>query len=223
MSFGTHRRVGNEEQRQAQYDYAISHAAKGAALGLSLALPAAYLLNKRWAPFKRLNLPVQAFFVSSASIAAGVIAADKAGIRFVEQHYTDEGAMLRRKAMSVEDQMWAELSTRDRILTTIKDNQFAAVSGIWALSLAGILAYIRTQPLSGAQRLVQARVWAQGITLISLVGLAGISQIPSAGDKILKYEKEANQHSWQMFMPPEPTKEASQDASTPSNNGSSSS
>ncbi|CAD6883997.1 unnamed protein product [Tilletia controversa] len=216
MSFGTHRRVGNEERRQQQYDYAISAAAKGAALGLSLALPTAYILNKRWAPFRRLNLPVQSFFVTSASIAAGVIAADKAGIRFDEQHYTDQGAISRRRALSVEDQMWAELGMRDRVLTHIKDNQFAVVSGIWALSLGGILAYIRTQPMSAAQRLVQARVWAQGVTLISLLGLAGVSQIPSPGDKILKYEKEASQHSWRMFMPPEPADDStSQDASAP--------
>ncbi|KAL9936095.1 hypothetical protein V8E36_004937 [Tilletia maclaganii] len=205
MSFGTHRKVGNEERRQQQYDYAISHAAKGAALGLGAALPVAFILNKRWAPFRRLNLPVQAFFVSSAAIASGVIAADKAGIRFDEEHYTDEGARIRRQNLSVEDQMWAQLSMRDRILTHIKDNQFAAIAGIWALSLGGIFAYIRTQPMSGAQKLVQARVWAQGITLVSLVGLAGISQIPSAGDKILKYEKEYNQHSWRNFMPPEQT------------------
>ncbi|KAK0520195.1 Replication factor C, subunit RFC4 [Tilletia horrida] len=204
MSFGTHRSVGDEQRRQRQYDYAVSQAAKGAALGLGVALPVAYVLNKRWAPFRRLNLPVQAFFVSSASIATGVIAADKAGIRFDEQHYTDRGAELRRRALTAEEQMWAELSTRDRILTHIKDNQFAAVAGIWALSLGGIFAYIRTQPLSGAQKLVQARVYAQGITLASLLGLAGISQIPSAGDKILNYEKEASQHSWRNFIPPEP-------------------
>ncbi|KAK0548823.1 Replication factor C, subunit RFC4 [Tilletia horrida] len=208
MSFGTHRPVGNEERRQKQYEYAISHAAKGAALGLAVALPAAFFLNKRWEPFRRLNLPVQAFFVSSASIATGVIAADKAGIRFDEEHYSDAGAAIRRRALSVEEKMWDDLSTRDKILTTIKDNQFAVVSGIWAVSLGGILAYIRTQPLSGAQRLVQARVWAQGITLASLVGLAGISRIPSAGDKLLQYEKDENLHSWRNFIPPEDNKDA---------------
>lgn len=54
--------------------------------------------------------------------------------------------------------------------------------------------------MSFAQKLVQARVWAQGLTLTSLLGMAAITQIPSAGDKILKERGEASEHSWRDFV-----------------------
>lgn len=66
--------------------------------------------------------------------------------------------------------------------------------------MAGIFAYIHTQPMSFSQKLVQTRVWAQGLTLASLLGMAFITQIPSAGDKILKEREQASDHSWQDFI-----------------------
>lgn len=50
--------------------------------------------------------------------------------------------------------------------------------------------------MSFAQKLVQARVYAQGLTLASLVGMAAITSIPSAGDKIIEEHAHAGDHSW---------------------------
>lgn len=47
-----------------------------------------------------------------------------------------------------------------------------------------------------AQKLVQARVYAQGLTLASLVGMAALTSIPSAGDKIIEEHSHASEHSW---------------------------
>lgn len=70
----------------------------------------------------------------------------------------------------------------------------------WVTSLGLTFAYIQTQPLSFAQKLVQARVWAQGLTVASLVGMAAITQIPSAGDKIIQQHNDAAEHSWRDFV-----------------------
>lgn len=66
----------------SQYNAAILGGAKGAGLGLSVALPTAYILHQRWLPFRHLTLPLKAFFVTSGTIVAGIISADKAGIAF---------------------------------------------------------------------------------------------------------------------------------------------
>lgn len=147
------------------------------------------------------------FFVSSLAIGTGVIYADKAGIAFDQAHYTDAGAAVQRRYQSREQREWDSLSTSDKALTWAKENKFSVVAATWATSMGGIFAYIHTQPMTFAQKLVQARVWAQGITLASLVGMAAITQIPSAGDKIIKAHKEAADHSWREFVPQEPAKE----------------
>ena len=88
--------------------------------------------------------------------------------------------------------------------------------------MAGTFSYIQTQPLSFAQKLVQARVWAQGLTLASLVGMAAITQIPSAGDKIIEQKAHANEHSWMDYIPQD-EKDLSKSSQSQGKEGSSSS
>lgn len=199
-SFGTHKDVGNPEQRQAQYNAALKAGMKGAGGGIAVAAPAAYFLHRTWQPFQRLTLPLKTMFVTFATVSAGVIAADKAGIAFEHEHFTDEGAQKIRQFRSAEEKEWSELSTKDKALTWTKDNKFGVVAGSWVASMAGIFAYIHNQPMPFSQKLVQTRVWAQGITLASLVAMAGITQIPSAGDKILYQRNHAADHSWRDFV-----------------------
>ncbi|SNX85813.1 uncharacterized protein MEPE_04522 [Melanopsichium pennsylvanicum] len=207
MSYGTHRDVGDVERREAQYNASVQAAAKGFGYGLAFGAPSAYALNRTWPAFRGLTPAIKLFFVSSIAIGAGVISADKAGIAFDKEHYTDAGAAVVRRNQTREQKQWEALSARDKALTWAKENKFSVVAATWATSMGGIFAYIQTQPMTFAQKLVQARVWAQGITLASLVGMAAITQIPSAGDKIIKSHKEANEHSWREFVPAEPAKE----------------
>ena len=190
-----------------QYNASVSAAAKGFGVGLAFSAPSAYLLNRSWPAFRALTPAIKMFFVSSLAIGTGVIYADKAGIAFDQAHYTDAGAAVQRRYQSREQREWDSLSTSDKALTWAKENKFSVVAATWATSMGGIFAYIHTQPMTFAQKLVQARVWAQGITLASLVGMAAITQIPSAGDKIIKAHKEAADHSWREFVPQEPAKE----------------
>lgn len=199
-SYGTHKDVGNPEKRQAQYNAALIASMKGAGGGLAVAGPAAYFLHRTWQPFQKLTLPLKTMFVTFATISAGVIAADKAGIAFDQENFTDEGAKKIRQYKTLEEKEWAELSTKDKALTWTKDNKFGVVAGSWIASMGGIFAYIHNQPMPFSQKLVQTRVWAQGITLASLVAMAGITQIPSAGDKILYKRNHAADHSWRDFV-----------------------
>ncbi|CAO1622216.1 unnamed protein product [Parajaminaea phylloscopi] len=194
--FGTHHETGDPRRRQAQYDAAFLGGAKGAAGGLAAALPTAFVLNRNWAPFRGLTLPLKAFFVTMITVSSGVIAADKAGIAFERSQYSDTGAAVSRRNMSREEQQWAELSTRDKALTWAKENKFSVVAGSWVLSMCGSWLWIQSQPLSFPQKLVQARVYAQGLTLASLVGMAALTSVPSAGDKIIEEHAHASEHSW---------------------------
>lgn len=203
MSLHTHAEHGNREFREEQYAATVRGAAKGAGVGFAAAAPTAYLLHRSWAPFRSLRLPVKFFFVMAASMATGAIVADKSGLAYERERYSDTGAKMMKRYSSREARQWDELSASDKALTWAKDNKFGVVAGSWVVSMGGIFAYIQTQPLSFAQKLVQARVWAQGITLASLVAMAGITQIPSAGDKILQEKQDADKHSWMEYMPKE--------------------
>ncbi|KDN38571.1 hypothetical protein K437DRAFT_259359 [Tilletiaria anomala UBC 951] len=223
MSFGTHAEHGNAEYRQEQYNATLRGAAKGSLFGLAVATPTAYMLQRSWAPFRALNLPVKSFFVMSATVMTGVICADKAGIAFNKEHYSDQGAKNMKRYATHAEREWDQLSTADKALTWTKENKVGIVAGSWVASMAGTFAFIQTQPLSFAQKLVQARVWAQGLTLASLVGMAAITQIPSAGDRIIESHLHAKEHSWKDYIPQEMGEElgTNKDASSKSSNRSS--
>ncbi|KAN0061308.1 Replication factor C, subunit RFC4 [Thecaphora frezii] len=200
MSYGTHRDVGDVAKREAQYNAAVTAAATGFATGVVLAAPLAFVANRTWPAFRRLTPAIKTSLVFSSGVALGVIRADKAGIAFDQEHYSDKGAAIQRRYQTEEEREWDQLSFRDKALTWTKENKFGVVAGSWVTSLGLTFAYIQTQPLSFAQKLVQARVWAQGLTLASLVGMAAITQIPSEGDKLIRHHKEAANHSWRDFI-----------------------
>ena len=67
----------------------------------------------------------------------------------------------------------SSLSTTDRIVAWAKQEKYKIIVGSWAASMIGSFALVGRNPyLSGQQKLVQARVYAQGLTLAVLCASA---------------------------------------------------
>lgn len=66
-------------------------------------------------------------------------------------------------------------------------------------------AYIAATPLSFAQKLVQARMVSQGVTVAALLASAGLTAIPNASgrtdDEIKREEREAGMYAWKKGSP----------------------
>lgn len=82
------------------------------------------------------------------------------------------------------------------MITYAKENRFKVVLGSWLGSMGVSWLYIHSQPLTTAQKLVQARVWAQGLTVASMLGMAAITTIQTKGDKYLENQKQEARSSW---------------------------
>lgn len=54
--------------------------------------------------------------------------------------------------------------------------------------------------MSAWQKLLQARVWAQGVTLSGALGMAGLSSIPNAGDELAKTRQQQEHESWKSLL-----------------------
>lgn len=111
------------------------------------------------------------------------------------------------------------LSTRDALVEWGKANRYGVVFGAWAASMIGSFGYISFTPLSFTQKLVQVRppsVWpssqrqarmaAQGLTVMVLIASAGLSSIPTAAggendDEIRRHEREESSYKWKKGSP----------------------
>jgi len=174
-------------------------------LGASTAL--SFVLQKRWTPYRQnLTLPLKAFFPVAATIFCVVVGADRAGQAYERSRY-DVGKINRESA--IEGQLGlggsgavdtSGLSLRDKSIEWIRSNRYRAVAGAWAVSMVGSFSYIATTPLSFAQKLVQARMIAQGLTVGVLLASAGLAALPTANSaKRDAYDQEMREDALYKF------------------------
>lgn len=165
-------KVLSKEEEDAHYSAVIRGGLKGGAYGLGIGGASAYLLNHRYPFFRSLTLPLKTFFVTSSATFALIIAADNASRSFEASRYhtnvtfQDQNARLRAENR-------ARMSTQDKFMDWGRENRYKIVGASWVASMAGSLALVyRDKYLSRAQKLVQARVYAQGLTLMVLLASA---------------------------------------------------
>lgn len=102
-------------------------------------------------------------------LCTAVIAADRASAQYDIEHTPEKRAQIER-----EKQREALLESNKTGLQRAKewatDNRYPLLFGFWVLSMAGSWHYVNRNPyLSGSQKIVQARMYAQGGTLAALL------------------------------------------------------
>ncbi|GEM09227.1 mitochondrial hypoxia induced protein domain protein [Rhodotorula toruloides] len=203
---------------------------KGGALGLAAGGAGAVALHRANAQaFTRLTLPLKAFAVTqvradlhsapfSVGTAAFIIGADKASREFeLAKYAVGSGTELERSSREqqrLEQEVGiaggkpkrnTPVSTKEAVVEWAKDNRWTAVGLSWAASMVGAGAYIAATPLTFAQKLVQARMVAQGVTVVALLGSAALTQIPNAQGKsdedLKREERESTMYAWKKDSP----------------------
>lgn len=103
--------------------------------------------------------------MTSTGTFGGIIAADHASRAFeLERNAVGKWYENREERLRAEEN--AGLSLSDRITAFARREKYKIVSATWIASMLGSFALVGRNPyLSGQQKLVQARVYAQGLTL----------------------------------------------------------
>lgn len=105
------------------------------------------------------------------SPSPAIVSADRASrgyeaSRHPEEGYKNEAERLRREAR-------ARKTTSERAKDWLRENRYSIVGGSWVASMAIALGLVGRNPyLSTQQKLVQARVYAQGLTVAVLIATA---------------------------------------------------
>lgn len=115
---------------------------------------------------------MKAFLITSSGTFLGIIAADHASRDFEAQRnqgrvwYENREERLRSAEL-------ASLSTKDRLFNWARQEKYKIISATWVASMVGSFVLVGRNPyLSGQQKIVQARVYAQGLTLAVLCASA---------------------------------------------------
>jgi len=171
-----------KEEEDAHYREVVTGGIKGGVLGLGLGLGGAMLLQRRWSFFKTLTLPMKAFLVTSTGTFFAIVNADTA---------SREYEMSRNEANRYRDETTRRLAEQRANLTgweKAKDwgrtNRYSIVTAAWLSSMGGSLALVsRDKYLTTSQKLVQARMYAQGLTLLVLIATAAFEVADARAQK----------------------------------------
>lgn len=137
----------------------------GTVVGLAGGAAGVMLAARRFPTIRNLTMPMKAFLVTSSGTFVGIIAADHASREFDVQHNAEKQWYESREERLRTEEMRG-LSFTDRALAFARREKYKIVGATWVASMIGSFVLVGRNPyLSGQQKIVQARVYAQGLTL----------------------------------------------------------
>ncbi|CAL1701005.1 unnamed protein product [Somion occarium] len=167
-------KIVTKEEQDAQQRATIEGGAKGFFGGLAFALPASYLLNRRWPYYRHLPPSLKALGVIVVVVPSFVISAEKAGQRFERERWTGIGKYELDTVQAREQARWDRMTLGQKVRDVAIRHQYGMIGGAWAISMLAAWGIIMRNPYQTIpQKVVQARMWAQGLTIGVLIA-AGV-------------------------------------------------
>ncbi|KAI1656868.1 hypothetical protein F4813DRAFT_113818 [Daldinia decipiens] len=164
-------KIISKEEEQAHYGRVLTGGLIGGSLGIGAGLVGVMVASRRYPVFRSLTLPFRAFLVTSTGTFGAIINAERYSNAFHKANnpmnfYVDE-AQRTQELIRQQETNW------ERFTTWGRENRYSIVFASWIAAMGVALGIVgRNKYLSTSQKLVQARVYAQGLTLAVLVASA---------------------------------------------------
>ncbi|KAL6234458.1 hypothetical protein BDW75DRAFT_241073 [Aspergillus navahoensis] len=161
-----------KEEEDAHYREVIKGGSFGTVLGLIGGYAGVMAASRRYHTIRNLTIPMKAFLVTSSATFVGIIGADRSSRAFEASRNQSRQWYENREERLRADELRG-MSFSDRALAWAREERYTIVFSTWVASMIGSFAVVGRNPyLSGPQKLVQARVYAQGATLAVLIASA---------------------------------------------------
>ena len=163
-----------EEIREHQA-YTLKAGAIGTALGLGVSALMFRYLPRRYASFnpKKMTWSVKTtLFITPPTLLAAIFAEEGSNrfdaLRYSGDYHSGQSEQKRKE--------WESLTTTAKVVTTLSEHKYKIITSIWAASLYASWVIInRDKIMTGAQKAVQARMYAQFITVVLLLASLGLT------------------------------------------------
>ncbi len=156
------------EQLEAHNHYLYVHAFKGFTIGCVASLGIYRFVSKRYPAFNKLPYTLKTFTAIVPPIVGVVTAGEAASIRFDKivyksGEYSDE---------AIKEQLRIKrLPISERLTEYVMANKFTMITGAWAASMWASWEWVnRDKIMTKSQKIVQARMYAQSLTVILVLG-----------------------------------------------------
>jgi len=176
-------KVISKEEEQEHYSRVIRGGLIGGTAGLALGLAGVIGGAKRYPMIKQLTLPFRSFIVTSTGTFGAIVVAERYSINYQRSHDAMNN-YLKESHRQIEEARRSQLSEKQRLMDWGRDNRYTIVFASWIAAMGVALALVgRNKYLSTSQKLVQARVYAQGLTLAVLIATAAFETADAKAGK----------------------------------------
>lgn len=161
-----------KEEEEQHFNAVLRGTLIGGGAGLVLGIGSMYAVGRRYPMFRGLRLPTQAFILTSTTSFGAIFYAERLSnqmhaVRDPMRTYRDNS---QRAAEALEE----DKTSGQRLREWGRKNRYNIVLASWVSSMAIALALVSRSPAKTSQKLVQARVYAQGLTLAVLIATAAL-------------------------------------------------
>ncbi|ODV81315.1 uncharacterized protein CANTADRAFT_25501 [Suhomyces tanzawaensis NRRL Y-17324] len=167
-------KILSDEERNAHWNAVLYEGTKGLIIGIGFSYGlVTYIKKKNPILYKRMSASTKAATWAVPSIGISAFWADEGSVKFDEETYRSDYLQKQKEEMEAKLQ---QMSTSDRVMHHLNDNKYKIIVGSWAASLYGSWRYVNRDPfMNTQQKLVQARVYAQALTVVLLLSTIVLS------------------------------------------------
>lgn len=176
-------KVISKEEEQEHYGVVIRGGLLGGSVGLALGLAGVIGASKRYPAFRQLTLPFRSFLVTSSGTFGAIVVAERYSINYQRSH-DQMNNYIEATHRATEDALRAQKTEYQRLMDWGRQNRYSIVFTSWIAAMGLALAMVgRNKYMSTSQKLVQARVYAQGLTLAVLIATAAFETADAKAGK----------------------------------------
>ncbi|KAJ5127124.1 hypothetical protein N7448_007903 [Penicillium atrosanguineum] len=158
-------KILTKEEEDAHYRAVVKGGTIGGVTGLAAGVAGVMLASRRFSTIRNLTMPMKAFLTTSSGTFVGIIAADHASREF-ETQQNAEKLWYENREERLRAEQTRGLSFADRTVAFARREKYKIIGATWIASIVGSFMLVNRNPfLSSSQKIVQARVYAQGLTL----------------------------------------------------------
>ncbi|WVQ85381.1 hypothetical protein IAT38_007546 [Cryptococcus sp. DSM 104549] len=194
-------KIVTNEGLRGYTDATINGGIRGTILAVGLSIPTHFILHKRSPVYRALPLPLKALVYVTIGVPCISICGEKAGEAFNRSQYTGVG----QKELDYEEQReqdrWAKMTTWQKTGDWAARHKYGVVGAGWAASMALAFGIVARNPYqSTSQKIVQARMWAQGLTVALLLGSAALTGIDTSSSAPGEEPQDEGDHTWRRIL-----------------------
>lgn len=160
-------KVLTKEEEAAHYNAVVKGGLIGGSIGLAIGATGVIYASRRYPSFRGLTLPFRTFLVTSTGTFGAIVQADRQGIK--HQKEQDPRRLYRDNSQRAQEMVRENETAYERFMNYGREHRYSIVCASWLASLAVAFALVSRAPMSTPQKIVQARVYAQGLTLAVLI------------------------------------------------------